>query len=160
MRPYRPGAFPIGAGHRTPATLLLIDERDRYLREAAARYCIGMSNHQAADFLRGKLIRYRAAAWQREYAADRCPTRHRDKLTEILWLILKTTFDAIPSDRTVRAALARGRGVMIANVLIAPALRDGRAERTAPPLFVARATRHRVSIIIAHDGEDHGETRT
>ena len=40
MTLFRPSVFadavPIGRGHRTPQTMLLIDERDTLLREAAA----------------------------------------------------------------------------------------------------------------------------
>ena len=59
MKPHRAsafaGAFPVGRGHPTPAEMLSRDERDRYLIAAADRYCVGMSDNAAADFLIAKL---------------------------------------------------------------------------------------------------------
>jgi hypothetical protein len=48
-------SFPVGRGHPTPAEMLSRDERDRYLIAAADRYCVGMSDNAAADFLIAKL---------------------------------------------------------------------------------------------------------
>lgn len=108
MRPDRPsifgGAVPVGPGHRTPKTLLAIDERDRYLRAAADRFCIGMKARPAAAMLRTKLARYRETAFQRECSEALCPTRHRGTITEWLWMILKA-HDHVPSEMTIRRAL-------------------------------------------------------
>jgi hypothetical protein len=94
-----------GRGHRTPQTLLLIDERDALLRTAAARFCIGMSDREAARYLRTALLRYQTGAWRRERVETTCPPRHAGKLTAVLWTILKTR-DHVPSSATIRRALA------------------------------------------------------
>jgi hypothetical protein len=64
---------PAGPGHRTPQTLLLLDERDRYLRECARLYCSGMSDRQAASWLQTKLSRYREGAFRRDRSEPLCP---------------------------------------------------------------------------------------
>lgn len=86
--------------------MLSRDERDRYLREAADRFYIGMSDRQAAAFLRAKLMRYREGSWRRDASENLCPVRHGGTITELLWSILKVR-DAIPGDRLVRDVLAR-----------------------------------------------------
>ena len=105
MRPIRHPLVP-GPGHRTPQTLLLIDERDRYLREAA-RFFRSPSDRETARRLRSALLTYRSCAWQRDYAEDLCPVRYAGTVKAALWKTLKAV-DAIPGDRTVRAALADG----------------------------------------------------
>jgi hypothetical protein len=108
--PVRPSIFadaaPIDArGRRPPADVLARAVRDHLLRTAADRFCVGMSDRQAAMVLRTKLDRYRLGAWQRDRAAGaQCPDRHRGSVTELLWTILKIR-DAVPSDRSIRAAL-------------------------------------------------------
>ena len=83
MRPHRASAFadavPFerGPGRRTPATLLALDERDRFLREAAQRYCVGLSSRAAAAWLHVKLARYRESAWRRDRVETLCPPRPR-----------------------------------------------------------------------------------
>ena len=94
-----------GRGRRPPADVLARAIRDHLLRTAADRFCAGMKRRPAAAKLRTKLIRYREAAWQRDRVEVRCPDRHRGSVTELLWTILKIR-DAVPSDRTIRAALA------------------------------------------------------
>jgi hypothetical protein len=42
--------------------MLLLDERDHYLREAARRFCVGMSDRAAAEMLHSKLGLYRQGA--------------------------------------------------------------------------------------------------
>jgi hypothetical protein len=96
--------FQRGAGHRTPATLLLIDERDRYLIEAADRFCIGMKDRPAAHHIRTALLRYQTCAWRRDRADLTCPARHAGSLTAVLWMLLKVR-DAIPSEPTIRRVL-------------------------------------------------------
>ena len=93
-----------GPGERTPQTLLLLDERDALLREAALRFCIGMSDRQAAKYLRSALLRYQTGRWRRDRSETLCPMQHRGKLTELLWMILKTR-DVLPSEPTIRRAL-------------------------------------------------------
>lgn len=106
MKHYRTSVFAVGPGHRTPNTLLLLDERDRYLREAARLHCIGMSNHQASDFLSSRLARYRGSGWRRDASEATCPVRLKGRVEACCWLILKSR-DAVPGDRTVRDVLAR-----------------------------------------------------
>jgi hypothetical protein len=91
MKPHRPSAFagalPVGRGHPTPAQMLSRDERDRYLVEAADRYCIGMSDNAAADYLLVRLARYRETAWREDYAHALCPARHRGTIREFFWMV-------------------------------------------------------------------------
>jgi hypothetical protein len=93
-----------GRGHRTNETLLRLNERDRYLIEAA-RFYPDMSNRETARQLRIALSTYRAGRWRRDRSEATCPTQHQAKLTATLWAILKTK-DALVSDRTIRRALA------------------------------------------------------
>ncbi|MET4030124.1 MULTISPECIES: hypothetical protein [unclassified Bradyrhizobium] len=104
MRPLRQ-LMPDGRGQRPPADVLARAVRDHLLRTAAKRFCVGMKDRPAAEFLRTKLARYRAGAWQRDRVEGQCPDRHRGTVTELLWTIL-TIRDAIPGDRTIRMALA------------------------------------------------------
>jgi hypothetical protein len=110
MKPHRKstfaGAFPVGRGHPTPAAMLSRDERDRYLIAAADRYCIGLSDNAAAEFLVAKLGLYRATAWQRDRDCDEafCPHRHRGTIREYFWMILKSR-DRLPGERLVREVL-------------------------------------------------------
>jgi hypothetical protein len=92
-------------GRRTPQTLLLIDERDALLRVAAARFCNGMSDREAARYLRSRLLVYQQGAWRRERIETTCPPRHAGKLAALLWLLLKTR-DHVPSTMTIRRDLA------------------------------------------------------
>jgi hypothetical protein len=104
MKPLRHPMVPDGRGRRTPVTLLLLSERDHYLRAAADRFCVGMSDRAAAAMLHEKLSRYRLSAWRRDASEALCPARHRGTITELLWSILKT-FDRVPSIPTIRRAL-------------------------------------------------------
>jgi hypothetical protein len=109
MKPVRPStfadAFPIGAGHPTPAEMLSRDERDRYLREAATFYP-GCGDREIARQLRKALLTYRARAWRRDQNEALCPVRYRGTLKQALWCLLKSR-DRVPGDRAARAALAR-----------------------------------------------------
>lgn len=104
MKPIRHPLVP-GPGHRTPQTQLLLDERDKLLVEAA-RFYTGLSDRETARRMRRALSTYRACRWRRDQDEATCPPQHRGKLTRVMWMILKT-MDAIPGDRTIRAALAR-----------------------------------------------------
>ena len=112
MKPHPPASFvssfPIGRGHRTPATLLAIDERAKFLRMAARHYCAGMSDRQAAEMLRSKLLRFRATAWRRDASENLCPPRLRGTIGEFCWMVLKVR-DHVPSAGTIAATLAKGR---------------------------------------------------
>jgi hypothetical protein len=99
------GAVPFaGRGHRTPQTLLSISERNKLLSEATKFYP-GASERETARCLRIALLRYRAGAWRRTRVETQCPPRHRGRLVELLWMILKVR-DQVPSERTIRRALA------------------------------------------------------
>ena len=106
-KPLRHPLLPVGPGHRSAETLLRLDERDRYLREAASRFCIGMSDRAAAAVLFTKLARYREGAWRRDASEALCPVRHRGTVTQFLWMVLKCR-DAVPGERLIRLVLARG----------------------------------------------------
>jgi hypothetical protein len=92
--------------------MLSRNERDRYLVEAADRYCIGMSDNAAADYLVVRLARYRETAWREDYVHALCPARHRGTIREFFWMILKSR-DRVPGERLVREVLRaskRARG--------------------------------------------------
>ena len=92
---------------RTRAVELLISERNALIRDAA-RFYPGCTDRETARQLLIALARYRNSRWQRDRICEVCPAEHRGKLVQVLWLLLRT-LDAIPSDRTVRAALAQPR---------------------------------------------------
>jgi hypothetical protein len=108
MKPLRDlsGAVPVdGRSHgRTPAVLLLIDERVALIR-TAAKFFPGASDREIARRLRTALSIYRAGRWGRD-RSDTCPVQHRGKLTEILYLLLRV-HDHVPSEPTIRRALGR-----------------------------------------------------
>ena len=93
-----------GRGHRSPQTMLLLDERDHYLREAALLHCGGMSDRAAASFLRTRLVRYREGRWQRDRSEDQCPPRLAGLVEALMWCVLKCR-DHAPSEMTIRRAL-------------------------------------------------------
>jgi hypothetical protein len=93
-------------GRRPPADVLARAIRDHLLRTAADRFCVGMSSdRQVAKHLHTKLDRNRLGPWRRDRVEVQCPARHRGTITELLWTVLKVR-DAVPADRTIRAALA------------------------------------------------------
>ena len=95
-----------GRGHgRTPAVQLLIDERATLLREAARRHCIGMSGRARAKYLHDALSRYSEGRFRRSRLETTCPSAHRGRLDEMLWLLLKTTSGRVPSIPTIRRVL-------------------------------------------------------
>lgn len=109
MKPHRPSAFadavPVdGRGQRTPATLLLLDERDNLLREAAKFYP-GLSQREAARLIRIALLRYRDGRWRRDRSEATYPVQHQGKLTALLYALLRRR-DAVPSAMTIRRAIA------------------------------------------------------
>jgi hypothetical protein len=103
-----PCEFVFGRGRRTPATLLQLDERRRYLIEAA-QFFPGSSDREIARRLRIALLRYREGAWRRTRAEALCPPRHAGRLDATLWCLLRVR-DAIPSERTIRAVLSQRHG--------------------------------------------------
>jgi hypothetical protein len=64
MKPLRHPLVPDGRGHRTPQTLLLLDERDKLLIEAA-RFYPGASDREVGRLLRIALLRYQNGRWRR-----------------------------------------------------------------------------------------------
>jgi hypothetical protein len=97
---------PDNRGKHTPRTLLAIDERDRYLIEAA-RHFPGLSHRATARLLRSRLSIYEQSAWRRDRSEALCPPRHAGKLTTVLWMLLKVR-DHVPSEMMIRRALAFG----------------------------------------------------
>jgi hypothetical protein len=102
MRPLHHPLVP-GPGHRTPQTMLLLDERDKLLVEAA-RYFPGMSNRDVARRLHAALSTYRDGRFRRDRELFTCPVQHQGKLMQTLWMILKVR-DHVPSEMTIRRAL-------------------------------------------------------
>ena len=103
--------FVFGRGRRTPQTLLLLDERNALLIEAARHFCVGMSDRQAAAFLRVALLRYQTGAWRRDRSEALCPPRHAGKLNGTLWALLKVA-DRVPSEMTIRRAIRDPKDVL------------------------------------------------
>ena len=98
-----------GRGKRTPSTLLMIDERDALLVEAA-RFFPGCSDREIARRLRTSLVTYQNGRWRRDRVEALCPPQHTGKLTAVMWAILKTK-DYVVSERLLRTVLAgMGRG--------------------------------------------------
>jgi hypothetical protein len=91
--------FTLRRGHRSPQTLLLIDERDAFLREAAT-FFPGLSDRETARRIRSALARYQGGRWRRERTEATCPGRCRG-LDAVLWRLLKVR-DHVPSEMTVR----------------------------------------------------------
>ena len=93
-----------GRGHRSWNTKLIIDERDRYLIEAAKFYP-GCRDREVARRLRSALSIYRDGRWRRDRSAALCP-HAAGTVAAALWRVLKVR-DAIPSDRLIRSLLAQ-----------------------------------------------------
>jgi hypothetical protein len=103
MKPLQHPLLPDGRGHgRTPATLLLIDERDRYLIEAA-KFFPGASDREIARRLRTALLRYQTGKWRRTSSEPRCP-HDAERLDAVLWSILRVKAHT-PSETTIRRVL-------------------------------------------------------
>jgi hypothetical protein len=93
-------------GKRSDATRQAIDARNRLLIEAASRHFAGQSSRSAASALRGALVRYREGAWRRHRVEDQCPARLCGRIEGHCWMILRAR-DYVPSERTIRRALAK-----------------------------------------------------
>jgi hypothetical protein len=85
--------------------MLALDERDRFLIEAA-RFFPGASDREAARQLHTALLRYRETAWRRDRAEALCPPRYAGTVKATLFFVLKA-HDRVPGDRTIRSVLAR-----------------------------------------------------
>ena len=93
--------FVEGRGRRTPSTLLMIDERDALLVEAA-RFYPGLSQREIARRLRSRLLIYRNGRWRRSCAELKAP-HPPEKIDAVLWAILRVK-DYVPSEMTIRRA--------------------------------------------------------
>ena len=108
MKPLRHGELANSVelrGRRPPADVLRRSIRDYLLRLARDHYFAGVSDRQAAEMIRTKLMRYAAGAWRRDRFEDRCPDRHRGRIEATMWELLRVR-DHVPSDKTIRNALA------------------------------------------------------
>src|SRR5262245_45817265 len=70
MKPVRTSdvasAVPVdGRGRRSPGDVVARSVRDYFFSVAARRFCVGMSDRQAARYLRSALLRYRGGRWRR-----------------------------------------------------------------------------------------------
>ena len=94
-----------GRGHgRTPAVLLVIEERDNLIR-TAAQFFASYTDREVARRLRKALSTYRNGRWRRDRTEATCPPQHKGKLVQLMWMILKTK-DVLVSERTIRRALS------------------------------------------------------
>ena len=103
--PIRHPLFPPCDNGRTPQVLLALNERSRWLREAAERHFPGASDHEQARRLHRTIGDYATSAWLRERTLSLCPPRHKGRIREFCWMVLKTR-DAVPSERTIRRILS------------------------------------------------------
>lgn len=99
MKHARPVEFDGRSHGRTPNVLLRLDERDALIRTAATFYP-GASDREIARQLHAALSRYYSGRFRRD-RNDTCPVEHRGKLTEVLYLLLRT-HDHVPSIGTIR----------------------------------------------------------
>lgn len=99
LRPLVPGP-----GHRTPQTMLLLDERSKLLISIAARFYPGVSHRETAHLLRRRWLLYRQGPWRRTCAEFTCP-HDPERLEAALWGLLRAR-DYVPSTMTIRRALA------------------------------------------------------
>jgi hypothetical protein len=76
-------------GQRDARARAAMAERDRLLREAAARFFPKLTPTEQAKALETALARYAASAWQRERAAPELPPRHKAKIEEYLWRVMR-----------------------------------------------------------------------
>jgi hypothetical protein len=83
----------------------VLDERNDLLRQAAGHFA-GVSDREASRRIREALSRYREGRWRRDRVEALCPQQHAGKLVASLWALLKTK-DSLPSERLIRAVLAR-----------------------------------------------------
>jgi len=99
-----------GPGVRSPATIAARNERDSLIRATAARFYPRMDAAEAARLLATAIDRYRSSAWSRgERDAPECPARHRGRVEEMAWRILRVRTDGL-SPRSIRRILSAPRG--------------------------------------------------
>jgi hypothetical protein len=92
--------FTLSRGQRSPATLLMLDERDALLRRAAT-FFPGLSDRETARQIHDALAVYQGGSWRRECVQTTCPAQHRGKLKEVFWMLLKVR-DHVPSTMSIR----------------------------------------------------------
>jgi hypothetical protein len=78
-----------GPGQRDPRTRASLAERDEFLREAARLFFPQLAPTEQAKALETALARYAASAWQRERAAPELPPRHKGRIEEYLWRVMR-----------------------------------------------------------------------
>lgn len=93
-----------GPGHRSPQTLLTLDERDKLMIEIARRFFPGAFDREVARQLRSRLLIYQNGRWRRT-SAELKPPHDADSLDAALWCLLRIK-DHVPSTGTIRRALA------------------------------------------------------
>jgi hypothetical protein len=103
MKPLKHPLVPDRSHGRTRQVLLLISERDALIR-SAARFYPGASGREIARQLRTALSTYYGGRWRRDREVFTCPAQHKGKLTEVLFLLLRT-HEHVPSIATLRRAL-------------------------------------------------------
>ena len=96
-------------GERTRATELAINERNRIVREAAARHYPALRPAAQAKELATELGRFRATAWVRECEAETCPARHLGSVQEACWHILRCRDNAL-GEEAIRKILGTSFG--------------------------------------------------
>lgn len=111
MKPVDPREFGIVPPLRTrrPETVIARQNCERLYRFGAAVHFAGLSAREQARLLHQAVKRLRQTSWQYERTARTCPRRHRGKITEVCFAILRV-HDAVPSERTIRRALSLTRG--------------------------------------------------
>lgn len=98
--------FVPGPGVRTPQTLLWLDERNRFLVEAAA-FFRDPSDREVARQLRSALAIYRACAWRRDASLNLCPPKYAGTVKAAFWKCCKAVDATPPGVETIRKVLAR-----------------------------------------------------
>ena len=92
-----------GPGHRTPQTMLRLDERDRLLVEIARDFYPGVSCRERAHRLRRRWLLYQQGRWRRT-CVELKPPHEAGSLDAALWHLLWIR-DHVPSEMTIRRAL-------------------------------------------------------
>jgi hypothetical protein len=85
-----------------------IDRRGKRSDATLQAFMPGWSSRAAAHALHTALSRYQCGAWRRHRIEDQCPARLCGKLEAHCWHILRAR-DAVPSERTIRAAIDAAR---------------------------------------------------
>jgi hypothetical protein len=100
-----------GPGERDPRTRASLAERDRLLREAAARFYAGMTAAEAARQIAARLSVYASAAWPRERKVSACPPRHAGRVEALLWEVLRAEPRTLSPER-IEKVIRPGAGML------------------------------------------------